>query len=100
MAVGFEEGVLAGGVEVGGDHFGAHFLDGDFGDPAEFGFRFGGIAEEGVDFCGAEIAGVDFDDHIAGLEGGRFCGVGDFRDGGDFIDAGAGEFHFDAGFVG
>lgn len=89
VAVGFEECVLAGGVEVGGDHFGAHFLDGDFGDPTEFGFGFGGIAEEGFDFGGPEIARVDANDHIADLEGRGFGGIGDLGDGGDFINAAA-----------
>jgi hypothetical protein len=45
-----------------GDHFGAHFLGGDFGHPAEFLFGFGGVAQQGFDFGGAEVAGVDADD--------------------------------------
>ena len=60
-----EEGVLAGGVEVGGDHFSAHFLDGGFRDPTGFGLGFGSVAEQSFDFGRAVIAGIDLDDDIA-----------------------------------
>ena len=59
MAVGLEQGVALGLVEIGGDHFGAHFLDGDLRYPAEFFLRLGRVAEQGLDLGRAEVAGID-----------------------------------------
>jgi hypothetical protein len=64
MTVGFEQCVLLRGIEIRLDHFRAHFLDGDFGSPSEFGFGLGRIAQQGFDFGRPEVTGVHFDDHI------------------------------------
>ena len=66
-------------LEVGGDHFGAHFFDGDFRDPAELFFGFGRVAEQGFDFGGAEVAGIDLDDDVADFGSGCFFGIGGKR---------------------
>ena len=95
MAVGVKEGVLAGGVEVGGNYFGAHFLDGDFRDPTEFGLGFGSVAEQSFDFGRAVIAGIDLDDDIADGDAGGDPAVNG-GDGGDLLLGGAAEFKGEA----
>lgn len=49
VAMGFDQRVLSGSVEIGGDHFGAHLLDCDFRHPSEFVLGLGGITQQGFD---------------------------------------------------
>ena len=91
-----EEGVLAGSVEVGGDHFSAHFLDGDFRDPTEFGPGFGSVSEQRFDFCRAVVTGVHLDDDIADGDAGGDPAVNG-GDGGDLLLGGAADFEGEAG---
>ena len=99
VAVGLEQRVAAGDVEIVCDHLGAHFLDGDFGDPAEFFLRLGGIAEEGFHFGGAVVSGIDADDDVTHGHG-RGEVVIHCGDGGDFLFALAGESELDTGLAG
>jgi hypothetical protein len=96
MAVFLQQRVALGLVEVGGDHLGAHFLDGDFGDPAELFLGFRRVAEERFDFGGTEIAWGNFHDDVADFDAGGGFAV-DGGDGGDFIDVLAAELDGDAG---
>ena len=59
VAIGFEEGVLFGEVEVVGYHFGNHFIEGYFRDPAQVGFCFRGITKQGLYFCGTEVPRIN-----------------------------------------
>ena len=69
MAVLFKQCVTLGDLEVFANHFGAHFLGGDFRYPAQQLFGFGRVAEQGFNFGRAEVARVYLDDNIAHLEG-------------------------------
>ena len=52
-----QQGVLLGLAKVVGHHFLHHFVQGNFGHPAEVFFGFAGVAQQGFYFGGAEIAG-------------------------------------------
>jgi len=95
----FQDGVFFGFFQVGGHHFGAHLLHGDFGCPAQLGFGFGGVAEQSLHLGGAEVARVDFDDHITHLEAWGFV-ARHSSNGGGFVDALAFKFEGDAQLFG
>ena len=67
VAVGLEEGVASGFIEIVGDHVGAHFFGGDFGNPSCFSFDFTGEGDFDSGFAVREF------DKFA--NGGLFAGM-------------------------
>jgi hypothetical protein len=46
-------------LSVVGYHFGNHFVEGYFRDPAQVGFGFRGVTKQGLYFCGTEVSRID-----------------------------------------